>query len=144
MKTLIVLVLGLLAGGCGQSDIERLEEENRRMEAQLKNDKLKAELEVENKKKSVVGEYERKEEDGTTYKQVYLENGVSEYYFNGKIQGVHRWSIVNREMHVKNSSRVIRIYRINTDKSITMIADILGGERTDYSKVSQSTYKKTK
>ena len=46
-KLLIVLVVGLLAVGCGQSDTERLEQENRRLKAQIENGKLKAELEAE-------------------------------------------------------------------------------------------------
>ena len=58
MKTLIILVVGLLSVGCGQSDIERLEEEkltqeyetefqmsedeNKRLEAEIESNKLKA------------------------------------------------------------------------------------------------------
>ena len=49
MRTIIILVLGLLVVGCGQSDIERLEQEIMRLEAEiesieteLENDKLKA------------------------------------------------------------------------------------------------------
>ncbi len=50
MKTLIVLILGLLAVGCGQSDTERLEQENRRLKAEIESKKLQAELETKNQK----------------------------------------------------------------------------------------------
>ena len=151
MKTLIVLVVGLLAVGCGKTDAERLEQENRRIEAQLKNDKLKEELEAKNKKKkddlfrlSVAGEYEHKD-DGTTYKLVLLENGIWEVYTNGKKEGsVYKWSIVKEEIHVKYDSVGIQVYRINKDKSITFIADIEDGKRTDYLKNRQRTWKKIK
>ena len=67
MKSLIVLVVGLLSVGCGQSDIERLEEEkltqeyetefqmsedeNKRLEAEIESNKLKTEIEAKSKKK---------------------------------------------------------------------------------------------
>ena len=50
-NTLIVLVLGLLAVGCGESDAERLEQEKRRLKAQLESKKYKADVEAKNKKK---------------------------------------------------------------------------------------------
>ena len=46
MRTLIILVVGLLAVGCGKTDTERLEEENRRLKAELENKRLKAAKEL--------------------------------------------------------------------------------------------------
>ena len=130
MKLLIVLILGLLAVGCGQSDIERLEEEkltqeyetefqmsedeNKRLEAEIESNKLKA-LKAETDKtkkepptnptdqntakakpvkdqgrkltleeKKVVGEYVFEDEDRITWKYVLLENGILEFYENGE------------------------------------------------------------
>ena len=153
MKTLIVLALGLLAVGCGQSDTERLEQENRRIEAQLKNDKLKAEIEAKNKKKkddllrfSVAGEYEYKRTNGDTYKYVFLDNGIKEWYTNGKKHSIEfKWSIVKEEIHVKHDSGFRDIWRINKDKSITKIAWMnKDGKRTDRPKDRQRTDKKIK
>ena len=65
MKTLISILFVMMIVGCGKTDVERLEEENRRMKAELENRKLKSNLEAENKKLkedllklSVVGSYE--------------------------------------------------------------------------------------
>ena len=121
MKSLIVLVLGLLAVGC-----------------------LTPEQKQKRLRDSVVGEYERKNEFGYTIKQVFLENGVREYYRNGEKERDYKWSIVDREIHVKYNSELIGVWRINTDKSITGIAKIGDGKRTDYSKEDQSTWKKIK
>ena len=114
MKTLIVLVLGLLAVGCAT-----LTPEQKKLEAL---------------RDSVVGEYEWKSKDGNTYKKVFLDNGIEEYYINGKKQWELKWSI----------GGFTKIYRINTDKSITMIANIVSGKREDRPKEFQNTYKKIK
>jgi len=77
MRTLIVLVLGLLAVGC-----------------------LTPEQKQKALRDSVVGEYEKKFADGDTRKLVLLDNGIYEYYFFGKKTGEAKWSIVNKEIHV--------------------------------------------
>ena len=131
MKSLIVLVVGLLVAGCGETE-----------------EPVKEELTVEEKKAlrdSVVGEYESKYENGDTFKHVYLENGVYEFYSNGKKQVELKWSIIDGEIHVEYSSGGIDIYRINPDKSITRIATILRGTpQMNLSKENQSTLKKLK
>ena len=93
---------------------------------------------------SVVGEYEYKDEDGTTYKYIYLENSVWELYEDGKKLVEHKWSIRDGEIHVIYESGLIEVYRYNKDKSITLIARIRDGERTDYTKELQTTLKKIK
>ena len=112
MKTLIVLVLGLLAVGCTSL------------------------------RDSVLGEYEYKHSNGITYKDVFLDNGVWEWYRNDKKALEAKWSIVKGEIHVKYDSELIVVWRINKDKSITIIADIYDGKRT--AKEDQNTYKKIK
>ena len=119
-KTLIILIVGILAVGC-----------------------LTSEQKQKALRDSVVGEYEGKG-DGNTFKYVYLENGVYEHYNNGKKDAETTWSIVDGETHVKSSSGFIYVHRINTDKSITYIAKIVDGKRIDASKHHQSTYKKIK
>ena len=138
MKTLITILIILVAVGCGQSDIERLEEEkltqeyetefqmsedeNKRLEAEIESNKLKA-LKAETDKtkkepptnptdqnttkakpvkeqareltpeeKKVVGEYERKE-DGDTFRVVLLENGIVEFSENGEKKKYGTWKM---------------------------------------------------
>ena len=52
--------------------------------------------------------------------------------------------IRNEEIHVAYNTIAPEVFRINKDKSITVIADIFGGKRTDWSKKQQDTYKKIK
>ena len=121
MKALIVLVLGLLAVGC-------------------------ATLTPEEKKAfrdSVVGEYEIKYEDGDTRKLVLLDNGIRESYVNVEKLRERKWSIVKGEIQFYYEDGFIEVYRINKDTSITWIADIDDGKRTDYSKEDQITIPKT-
>ena len=127
MRTLIVLVLGLLAVGC-------LTPEQKQQKA------------LEQKQKafrdSVVGEYEFKREDGDTLKRVLLDTGIVEWYRNGRKGFEYKWSIVNEEIHVIDDFGLIVVWRINKDKSITEIAYIRDGKRKDYS--DGSTWKKIK
>ena len=130
MKTLILLVVGLLAVGCETPLPQR-----------PKANSVK-QLTLEEKK--VVGEYEFKYPSGDTHKQVYLENGIRKYYKNGKKQREWKWSIVDGKIHVKYDSGDIAVWRINRDKSITAVAMIKDGKRTDLPKKNQWTYKKIK
>ena len=105
----------------------------------------------------MVGEYELKEFrsarflKGAVLKQVYLENGVREWYINSTKQGSFKWSIVDGEIHIEYDAvalQKITVFRINPDKSITMIADILqmqdSRKREEKPKEDQDTYKKIK
>ena len=101
-RTLIVLVVGLLAIGC-----------------------LTPEQKQKALRDSVVGEYEHKEGG---HKFVFLENGTAEGYSNGKKREAEsKWIIVDGEIHIKikETHRVeggIYVLRINKDDSITRIA----------------------
>jgi hypothetical protein len=104
------------------------------------------ELSAEEKK--VVGEYELIMRapvvgDGGSNKWVLRENGVAENYTASIKTSEAKWSIVNGEIHVEYDSGVIVIFRINTNKSITGIAGIRDGKRTDIPNARQFTYKKS-
>ena len=130
MKSLIVLVVGLLAVGC---------------ETPMPEEKKALEQKPKSLRDSVVGEYELKTENGNTYKYIYLDNGIREYYINGKKQIELKWSISNGELHLKWNTVLIHVFRINPDKSITYIAEIFKDvKRTDWLKDEQTTYKKIK
>ena len=103
------------------------------------------ELTAEEKQKalrdSVVGEYEVKEFDGGIIKEVFQENGIRERYYNGEKSTVKKWTIINKEIHIAQEG-FTNVWRINTDRSITWIADIEDGKRTPI--INQSTLKKIK
>ena len=102
MKTLIVLVVGLLAVGCGmQEQATTYEKSTSRSSLKPSTEEPVKELTPEQKQKalrdSVVGEYEGK--SGNTSKLVFLENGVLEAYDNGKKHDVDaKWTIKNGEV----------------------------------------------
>ena len=138
MKNLITILI-LFAVGCGQTETQRLEEEkltqeyetefqmsedeNKRLEAELESNKLKA-LKAETDKtkkepptnptdqnttkskpvkeqgrkltleeKKVVGEYEFEDEDRITWKYVLLENGILEFSENGEKKKDGTWKM---------------------------------------------------
>ena len=97
--------------------------------------------------KSVAGTYERKE-SGQTYKSIFLESGVYQWYFNGKKQEVEgKWKIVDGEIHIthSHSSGKKLVFRINKDRSITIISGITkDGKRVEAPKEEQKTAKKIK
>ena len=159
MKSLIALVVGLLAVGCGKTE-QPLEPSQLSAEPPPANsppnptdqNTTKAEpvreLTPEERQKkalrdSVLGEYELKG-GGDIYNQVYLDNGVNVNYHNGKKVGESKWSIVDGEIHAASRSGAIDFFRINKDKSIIWIAQIHDGKRKDFPKKFQYTYKKIK
>ena len=95
--------------------------------------------------KSVAGTYELKI-DGDTYRSVLLENGIVESYKNGKKRSEAKWKISKEgELYVTSSDGFIVVYRINKDRSITVIAFISkDGKRREALKENQFTYKKIK
>ena len=129
-KTLIVLVVGLLAVGCltpGQKrpGVFRIPPEALR--------------------DSVVGEYEHKYPNEVTLKWVFLANGIVERYINGDKTSQYGWTIVNGEiLHIEAAKTVTWVFRINKDRSITSIAEIEDGKRKDAPKDGDYTAKKIK
>ena len=143
MKSLMVLVVGLLAVGCATvKDIC----------VQLGISKPNTpEQKQKTLRDSVVGEYEWKRGDGYTQKWCFMERYV--YLVGNGIEGEKteesfRWSIESGQIQIfytkKGELIRILIYRINQDKSITYIAGIENGKRIDWPKDNQITYKKIK
>ena len=140
----ITLIAGLLVVGCGkqeQADTNESTPTTNTNEVSGTTEKPVKELTKEEKK--VVGTYEMKEGEDIL-KLVFLENGVYEFYENGKKDYEDKWSIVDGEIHVKVDNGTIVVWRINKDKSITSNSVIVRGERTDEPKEDQRTYKKLK
>ncbi len=116
----ITLIIGLLVVGCGKAEPE---------------------LTVEEK---VVGEYEHKDKDGNIHRYVFLENGIVGNWHYLQQYRFCVWTISNGELHVNCSHGFIMVERINTDKSVSVIASLKDGERTDYPEYLQHTWKKIK
>ena len=96
--------------------------------------------------KSVTGAYEHKRGEDT-FRMVFLENGISERYANGKKEEKEgKWKISEEgELHDTYSNTYIWFYRINKDGSITIIARIdADGKREEAPKDKQMTFKKIK
>ena len=97
--------------------------------------------------KSVTGAYEHKRGEDT-FRMVFLENGISERYANGKKEEKEgKWKISEEgELHITDSDGNIMFFRINKDRSITDIAYELEDERerVDLPKEKQITVKKIK
>ena len=130
----ITLIIGLLVMGCGEFTESTPTTTTK---------KPVKELTLAEK---VVGEYEMKK-DGLTYKLVFLDNGILEWYMNGKKAGtewIRKWSIVDGKIHVKFDVGDIEVWRINSDRSITQIAYIVDGKREGIPKEDQDAIKKIK
>ena len=124
MKSLIVLVVGLLAVGC-----------------------LTPEQKQKTLRDSVVGTYERNDDgDGSTVKAVFLDNGIVEGYRDGEKDDEGKWKIINKEIHiVLEDEDETHILIINPDSSVTIIARIReDGKRVDGPTVEKFTFKKIK
>jgi len=96
--------------------------------------------------KSVAGTYEGKNDDGDIMRMVLLKNGVVEGYVNGKKkEGEDKWKITKEgELHGTDPDGAL-VFRINKDRSITVIAGIpKDGKRIDIPKEQQLTFKKIK
>ena len=132
----ITLIIGLLVVGCGKQ-----EQTDTNESTPTTTEKPVKELTLREK---AVGEYEAKEDGGYTVKEVFLENGVREWHLNGKKREEGKWSIVDGEIQVDDGSSTISVARINKDGSITWIANIEDGKRTDFPKEEQLTWGKIK
>jgi hypothetical protein len=95
--------------------------------------------------KSVAGAYELISDNAAASPRVVLlDNGVFEAYRkNGNKSAEGKWKIVDGDIHAVLEEG-IAILMINTDGSITWIAEIEDGKRTDTPKEHQVTWKKIK
>ena len=132
MKALIPILIGLLVVVCGEEPV---------VAKKIKSVKAPAK---ELTKEDIVGEY-KITIDGTTMREVFLENGIVESYGNGKLTAEGKWKIVDGEIRVKDDPGDISVQRINIDGSITLIAVIVKDrERLELPRYGQITYKKIK
>ena len=114
----ITLIIGLLVVGCATIPVKELTAEE----------------------KKVVGEYQSKYD--VTLKYVFLENGIGEWFLDGKKEQEYKWAIVNGEINAEDDNTYV--YRINKDLSITYIAIIRDGKRDNSLKFANITFKKIK
>lgn len=96
-------------------------------------------------REKVIGTYELElKKFGETQRYVLLDNSTVEYYLNGKKEEAeHKWSIVDKEVHIERENRAVSVFSINKDESITGIATIdEDGKRKEILKEHQYTRKK--
>ena len=139
MKSLIVLAVGLLAVGCGKPEpsLSSFKAEPSTHQGR----KLSQEEE------KVVGTYELElKKFGETQRYVLLDNSKVEYYLNGKKEEAeHKWSKVDKEVHIERENKAVSVFSINKDESITGIATMdEDGKRIEIPKERQYTRKKIK
>ena len=151
----ITLIIGLLVVGCGKQEQTDTNESiptpntnkvnGPRVQPDGDVDLLVKELSAEEKK--VVGTYELElKKFGETQRYVLLDNSTVEYYLNGKKEEAeHKWSIVDKEVHIERENRAVSVFSINKDESITGIATIdEDGKRKEILKEHQYTREKIK
>jgi hypothetical protein len=155
MRTLALMILGLLVVGCGE--VENGAYKHRPKPAD-KNESTPTTntnkvngpstnpVKEPTLEEKALGTYEWKDEDGDTYRAVILANGVVEGYINGeKREGEGKWTISkDEELHVIAEDRDIEVLRINPDGSLTRIAEIVAGVRKDPPKDELNTFIKIK
>jgi len=147
MKTLIPILFCLLVLGCGkqkQADTNESTPTTNTKKANGTTAKPVKELTTEQKQKalrdSAVGTYEGKDVGDTL---VFLDNGVFEAYEDGEKEEEGKWKIINKEIYFEIDDEH-GFLKINKDGSLTEIARIRDGERTDFPKERQITFKKIK
>ena len=140
MKVLISIVIGLLVVGCGKA-------KQPTNTTQDNNTKAKPVKELTAEEKKVVGTYELElKKFGETHRYVLLDNRTVEYYLDGKKEEAeHKWSIVDKEVHIERENSAVSVFSINKDESITGIATIDEDEkRKEILKEHQYTREKIK
>ena len=127
--TLIILIVGLLAVGCGQPEGYGTLLHQQRYQKKLE--------------EKVVGSYEKPSPIGMERKLVLLENGKVETYKNGEKRKDGTWKISGKEVHVDAEENSTWVFKIEPNGDLTFIAETRGGKRDDASKDEQETLKKS-
>jgi len=122
----LLLSIALLVGGCATTSTKPVKELTLREKA--------------------IGTYEIREDENHFGRLALLENGIAERYVNGnKDEEEGKWKISKEgELHLTNPKGNRMVLRINKDSSITLIAGIRDGKRTDFPKEPQMTLQKIK
>ena len=146
MKPLLALIVSLMAVGCGKDKQPVNTYENKKRVGFLSHrTEAKPVRELTPEEKKVVGTYELElKKFGETQRYVLLDNSTVEYYLNGKKEEAeHKWSIVDKEVHIERENRAVSVFSINKDESITGIATIdEDGKRKEILKEHQYTREK--
>ena len=146
----ITLIIGLLVVGCGkqeQADTNESTPTTNTNKVDGATAKPVKGLTLEEEK--VVGTYELKSAENT-FKLVLLANGVCEHHTNGKNTYESKWRIADGEIYITTPNPLPGkdgfpiVCSINKDGSITLIAGIVDGKRTESPKEKQMTFKKIK
>ena len=139
MKILISILIGLLVVGCGE-EIPTTKARKKELTP-----KEKAAIAEKAFRDSFVGTYEPKDEDGNSYKHVFLANGVYEQLLDGNKWLDGTWKIVGKEVHIDFGNFLAqKLCKVEPNGDLTDIAKIKEGIRTDVPKEEQFTYKKIK
>ena len=159
MKETLLVVVALLVGGCGKGKeaqtYEKVTEDKNTKPIKVDDNATKPVKELT--KEDIVGEYEITK-DGNTLRFVFLDNGITDGYNNGKKhEEAAKWKLTKEgELHVTDPDGNILVYRINKDGSLTVIAGILKDGtalsmrlegaigREDFPKERQFTFKRIK
>jgi len=142
MRTLIILVVGLLAVGCGKPEQPVNTYENKKRVGFLSHRteaKPVKELTLEEK---VVGTYETKRA-GDTLKFIFLEDRVFEVYINDERKDGGTWRADGKEVFLEGKGHTL-VCKIELNGHLTEIAYMQNGKRAEFSKEEQQTYKKIK
>ena len=161
MKNIILLIAVVIVVGCGK-DNQTAKEAPKETPAKTKfsdpanstepikvadSNATKPVKELTSEEKKVIGTYELElKKFGETQRYVLLDNSTVEYYLDGKKEEAeHKWSIVDKEVHIERENRAVSVFSINKDESITGIATIdEDGKRKEILKAHQYTRKKIK
>ncbi len=160
MKRLLVCLLLVGVVGCGKKQSVNTNEGNDTPENSAKKEVKETPSKGDDKssttakpvkeltlREKVIGTYELElKKFGETQRYVLLDNSTVEYYLNGKKEEAeHKWSIVDKEVHIERENRAVSVFSINKDESITGIATIdEDGKRKEILKEHQYTRKKIK
>ena len=145
MKVLISILIGLLVVGCGKVKQPNAEKPTPTTNTNKGNGTAAKPVIELTLREKVVGSYELElKKFGETQRYVLLDNSTVEYYLNGKKEEAeHKWSIVDKEVHIERENRAVSVFSINKDESITGIATIdEDGKRKEILKEHQYTRKK--
>ena len=154
MKQILLILAVVALAGCGEREYTNTRDLNpnnpppsqvAKPVAENNATQLVRKLTVEEEKVSGTYELELKK-FGETQRYVLLDNSTVEYYLDGKKEEAeHKWSIVDKEVHIERENSAVSVFSINKDESITGIATIdEDGKRKEILKEHQYTRKKIK
>ena len=132
MKNLITIFILFVAFGCGKSEV------GTKTERIFDGDQPPLDL-------PLVGSYEKKFDNGDTFKLVLLENRKAEIFLGGNKAGIEAaWKLFEKEVHTLEYGEKTFVHNIEPNGDLTLIARIIDENRTELPKELQFTLKKLK